>query len=657
MRDTEKQKLNRICLITAMVLTLASFLIIRAKYSFVPEANDDAVIRSILSGNYTGTPDAHAIYPEYPLALMISGLYHIFPKADCYSTVMVGFFFLALFEILRSGGLLGMHIFPGKNAADTGVSMRAKLLGMAVGMLPGVGIFLAVFPHAAVLHYTFTSGMLGAAAILALCAEDRPDEGGMKGALLWIGCFNLRSQMGYLLMPFFLLTVLCNFLRYRKKGWLFSLPMILLFYLFTLTAESIGYHTESWKMFQKYNDVRSELYDYAVILPYEEAEELYDEAGISPEEVAIFRDYNVALLRVDPSQESMGGFNADDVEYMRARTELTEKVLQVARKAEALREKPGFGEELDMYLYELRYLGKPLDYQYPSSYAPYNLMAGVLYLLLLALFVTNPSFLTAFEGISLFLGRTLLWLYLYHGDRTPVRVMLPLYVGELVVLVAFVLQESAIVFAAGETKSGTPVRVSALTIESETVKAPRAAKLSAVLKRLDAFGSRLVAREEHLSDRGKKVRGFLQTGGILLFVIAALYYLPAQAGNLQKEYALRERTNESFAAALDQIRSDPGALYFADIYTVVSYTERCFEKGVPGNALLLGGWTEPGGLYAGRLGGRDAMTRILEGAPLIIDSEERLEHMTEYFASCGYEGVEWEEISPGIYRVREPLKG
>ena len=68
MRDTEKQKLNRICLITAMVLTLASFLIIRAKYSFVPEANDDAVIRSILSGNYTGTPEAHAIQLQYPLA-------------------------------------------------------------------------------------------------------------------------------------------------------------------------------------------------------------------------------------------------------------------------------------------------------------------------------------------------------------------------------------------------------------------------------------------------------------------------------------------------------------------------------------------------------------------------------------------------------------
>ena len=79
---------------------------------------------------------------------------------------------------------------------------------------------------------------------------------------------------------------------------------------------------------------------------------------------------------------------------------------------------------------------------------------------------------------------------------------------------------------------------------------------------------------------------------------------------------------------------------------------REFEERVVGVALLLlGGWTEPGGVYGARLGAKDAMTQLLEGAPIIIDSEERLEHMSEYFAFCGYEGVEWEEISSGIYRV------
>ena len=82
------------------------------------------MIRSILSGNFTGTPDPHAFCPEYPLALLIIGFYTIFPKLDCYSIAQIAFFFLALFEILRSGGLLGMHIFPGKNAADTATAPR-----------------------------------------------------------------------------------------------------------------------------------------------------------------------------------------------------------------------------------------------------------------------------------------------------------------------------------------------------------------------------------------------------------------------------------------------------------------------------------------------------------------------------------------------------
>jgi hypothetical protein len=181
-------------------------------------------------------------------------------------------------------------------------------------------------------------------------------------------------------------------------------------------------------------------------------------------------------------------------------------------------------------------------------------------------------------------------------------------------------------------------------------------KWAGVRKRLDAFGSRLVADSDHLTDRAKMIRGLLQTAGLLLFALAALYYLPAQAENLQKEYAFRDRVNSAYDAALETVRSDPETLYFADVYTMVAYTEDCFREGLPGNALFLGGWTEPGGNYAARLGNRDAMTWILAGAPLIIDSEERLEHMSAYFASCGYEGVEWEEISPGIYRVREPLE-
>jgi len=46
-------------------------------YSPVFYLNDDVTMRSIMSGAYTGTPDAHAVYMKYPLTYLLSLCYRL----------------------------------------------------------------------------------------------------------------------------------------------------------------------------------------------------------------------------------------------------------------------------------------------------------------------------------------------------------------------------------------------------------------------------------------------------------------------------------------------------------------------------------------------------------------------------------------------------
>ena len=62
--------------------------------------NDDVTMRSILSGAYTGTPDGHAVYMQYPLSGVLAILYRVvgfIPWMELFfvGTVLTGMFFFA----------------------------------------------------------------------------------------------------------------------------------------------------------------------------------------------------------------------------------------------------------------------------------------------------------------------------------------------------------------------------------------------------------------------------------------------------------------------------------------------------------------------------------------------------------------------------------
>ena len=54
----------------AMAMTLAG--ILAARFDFYYDLNDDVLIKDILSGVYSGTPDGHTMKQMYPLGALLA---------------------------------------------------------------------------------------------------------------------------------------------------------------------------------------------------------------------------------------------------------------------------------------------------------------------------------------------------------------------------------------------------------------------------------------------------------------------------------------------------------------------------------------------------------------------------------------------------------
>jgi hypothetical protein len=82
LQSSKKRTLLNICI--AAGITAVIMLQIAALFDYYFDLNDDVLMKDLLSGSYTGTPEAHNIQMLYPISAMISLLYRLFRHADVY---------------------------------------------------------------------------------------------------------------------------------------------------------------------------------------------------------------------------------------------------------------------------------------------------------------------------------------------------------------------------------------------------------------------------------------------------------------------------------------------------------------------------------------------------------------------------------------------
>lgn len=408
--------------IAALALALALFLPILFWFDFYYDLNDDVLIKDILSGVYTGTPDGHTMQLLYPLGVLLALLYRAL-------AIPVFGVFLALCQF-------GSIFVIGYRTAGLCRNGKEKALALAA---EGVFFMAAFGSHLVFLQYTVTAGMLACAAIFWVLTAGEPSEGGRKSgtsalafaflkenlpalALYWTA-FNLRTEMALLLLPLAGVAGLCRwslekkvFTRENGARYLSLFGALVLGMGLFWGADSLAYAGDSWTEFRQFFAERTELYDYQrdFVEDYEANRAAYQELGISKARQTLLANYN---------------FGADDG--------IDRAFMTALRQKAAGRSRAGglFKNSVSVAVWKLiheNWLG--------AGDFPFNLVwIGAMACVLGLWFRKGCRAVLWQVPLGLCTGGVL-WMYLLLRDRPMPRVTHPLYLGMTVLFAGLLLQ-------------------------------------------------------------------------------------------------------------------------------------------------------------------------------------------------------------------------
>ena len=422
--------------IAPFLLTLALVALSAFFGDFYFDLNDDVLMKDILSGAYTGTPEGHNIQMLYPVSFAIAAIYRIAPAFDWYGIFLCLCQFLCVFIVIKR--------IMDRQDRDT--------RKIAVGVLTLIIICGCFFAHLVFVQYTFTCGLLSAtAAFLVMTHREEDKWGFVLPLILIILAYLIRSEMLLLTLPVVGVGILIKWgltrldikpyysegveiSRYGDKKKLFKRYVFLCVAIIAGLVISQALHMAAysgadWKAFNALFDARTELYDFQYIPDYAENKEFYDRVGISEAEQKLLINYNFGI------DDEIG----------------TEVLSAVASYAAGLRTETtplpvALIQSIPGYLYRLRHIAFWDSYEYPMTDSPLNMITGVFYigaLITLLAGKEKDKKLFGFCGlILLFACRSSLWLYIIVRGRDPIRITHPLYLMEMAVLLGMIVMGS-----------------------------------------------------------------------------------------------------------------------------------------------------------------------------------------------------------------------
>ena len=537
------------------------------------DLNDDVLIRDILSGVYTGEPEALTAQLLWPLSSLLAGLYRVFPGVSVFGAFLwlcqAGSIFLIL---KRSLDAVSGSAAPGKIRAAGTFSVSGSLKKLCLSLLETLLIAACLLYHLVFVQYTVTAGLLATAAIFTfLTVRERESE---RAVTFWLRClpaallfwlaFCLRSEMGLLLLPLAGVGGIWKWAARAMRGPVFTgrnaasflglFGLILAGVLACFGADRLACSDPEWQEFEALFDARTQVYDFydASLRSFEENREFYEGLGLTETQCELLVNYNY------------GADDAIDAQVM-------EQIAAYGRKTRGAF-MHSLSEGVWLYVQRLKNNRSIV----PDDQLPWlALEGGFAALLLAAAFVRwraarkqkrqerdggnerewkDRKAFPKESGILwklLLLGavRSGLWMYLILRERVPERISHPLYFCELVMLAWLFLDTvCGMRQISGQQSSGWQTS----------------------------------------GPEGLPVR-VIRIAALVLSLAAVGIWLPQEAERTDAEYARREQGNAVNLAALSRYRQEN--LYLADVMSTVDFSEKLFtEKIRPGNYDLLGGW-------------------------------------------------------------------
>ena len=401
-------------IILAAVLTAACVIVVRIFYVFTYGVIDDAFIQMVLSGAYTGVPDAHVVYIKYPLAWILKTLFTVMPGFNWHFHLLTGCFvtsvFLVVFRICSN--------------------VRKVLNKLLLSILFELLFVLCLVKLYTTAHYSMCAGVLVGTAIFYFLTIKKDCSAGNR-CLNYIVCllllylaYCLRARTVFMLLPLAFVAFLYQFFRekpaFRAKNvirWILF-PILLFAGLAALElGNRTAYQSEEWKAFLTFNDARTTLYDFYGVPPYEGSEEFYASLGISKERAKMYKD-GYYLEFTDGMEEDM--------------------LPQIADYAVKISyEKVPFGERL---LLTLKALPKNLM---AKTYRPMSLItAGLFLFLLIASLFARKRKLFLFLLLAI-IASLIPWLYMIFMGKPAARVTSGIWYADILFALALLLHHAA----------------------------------------------------------------------------------------------------------------------------------------------------------------------------------------------------------------------
>ncbi len=394
--------------VLAFGLVVCLFALAGICFDFYYDLNDDVLIKDIVSGAYTGTPDAHSIQMLYPVSLLISLFYKVIPVLPWQGIFLCGAHGLCFYLIA-------------KRSVSFLQNVRSKVFLLLVEAVLILTLFLW---ELVMVQYTITAALLAASACFLVLTSEKKDKVSefwkeqTVAILLVILAFNIRSEMLLLMCPFIALTGIFKWSEEKKvfakltwKKYLGLVGIIVAGMLVSIVIDAVAYSSQDWKTFRDFFDARTKVYDYTWYPDYEEAEDFYRNLGVTPAKQELIDNYNFGL------DESI---DAD-------------LLWSIADYAEATGVKESFVSKLK---------GAVADYKWRTFHSvdsPYNFLVVAAYGMVLALAIIFKDKSVIWKMPLIVVFRTIPWMYVIWADRVPTRISHPLYYIEFVILCGWML--------------------------------------------------------------------------------------------------------------------------------------------------------------------------------------------------------------------------
>lgn len=394
--------------VLALGLVVCLFVLAGISFDFYYDLNDDVLIKDIVSGAYTGTPNAHSIQMLYPVSFLISLFYRIIPVMPWQGIFLCGIHGLC-FYLIAQRSLACLQ------------NVKTKVFLLLVEAMLILTLFLW---ELVMVQYTVTAALLAACACFLVFTSEKKDKAldfwkeQAVAILLVILAFNVRSEMLLLMCPFIALTGILRWSEekdvFSKENWkkyLGLIGMIAAGMLISIVIDTAAYSSQDWKTFRDFFDARTKVYDYTWYPDYEQAEDFYRNLGVTPAKYELIDNYNFGL------DESI------DAEFL----------WSIADYAEASGVKESLGSQLKNAVSNYKWR------TFNEVDSPYNFLVLASYGMVLALAVVFKDKSVIWKLPLCIIFRSVSWMYVIWADRVPARISHPLYIIEFVILCAWML--------------------------------------------------------------------------------------------------------------------------------------------------------------------------------------------------------------------------